>query len=147
MITLNVIKKLLAKKYNMKDLGKVKTIIEWQVTKNTAACTMKIDQSAFIRDLIIEKRLNKCNANVIPMKTGLSLKMLEPNDYDKTDLHIYQQLIGKLIYLAYETRPDIVFVIGQLNRYNADPRKGHLRAVKKVVRYLKRIMQMGLIFG
>lgn len=32
--------------------------------------TMKIDQSAFIRDLVIEEGLTDCNAPVIPMKAG-----------------------------------------------------------------------------
>lgn len=68
MAVLKTLKKLLAKEYEMKDLGEVKTIIGWQITRDTAARTMKIDQSAFIRDLDIEKILTECNANVIPMK-------------------------------------------------------------------------------
>ncbi len=51
------------------------------------------------------------------------------------------------MYLACGTRPDIAFVVSQLSKYNADPRKGHLQVAKKVVRYLKGIMQMGLVFG
>lgn len=43
--------------------------------------------------------------------------------------------------------PDISFVIGQLNKQNANPRKGHLWVAKRVVRYLKRTIKMGLIFG
>lgn len=48
MTILNTKKKSLAKEYNMKNLGEVKTIIKWQVTRDTIAYTMKIDQSAFI---------------------------------------------------------------------------------------------------
>ena len=50
------------------------------------------------------------------------------------------------MYLAYKTRPDIAFMVGQLTKYNANPRKSHLQVAKKVVRYLKGIMQMGLVF-
>lgn len=107
----------------MKDLDKVKTIIGWQVTRNTAASTIKINQSAFFRDLIIEKSLIEYNANVIPMKARSSIEMLKLDDYNKTNLNTYQQLIRKLIYLAYGTRSDIAFVLGQLNRHNANPRK------------------------
>ena len=131
----------------MKDLGEINTIIGWQITRDTAMRTMKIDQSAFIRDLVIEEGLEECNANVIPMKVGSAINMLDPEDYDETDLHEYQRLIGKLMYLSCGTRPDIAFAVGQLSRHNADPRKGHLRAAKRVVRYLKGAMQMGLIFG
>lgn len=52
----------LAKEYDTKDLGEVKTIIGWQVSRDTALETMKIDQSAFIRDLVIKEGLTECNA-------------------------------------------------------------------------------------
>ncbi len=127
------LKKSLLKEYNTKDLGEVKTIIGWQISRDNALGTMKINQSAFIRDLVIEERLTECNANVIPMKTGSTIEMSEPEDYREVDLRTYQRLIGKLIYLACGTRPDIAFVVGQLSRHNANPRKGHLRAAKRVV--------------
>lgn len=41
--------------------------------------------------------------------------------------------MGKLIYLAYGIRLDIVFVVGQLSKYNTDPKKRHLRATKRIV--------------
>lgn len=73
-----VSKKSLSKKYNTKDLRIIKTIIQWQINKDTMSGTMKISQSAFIQDLVIEKGLIKCNTNVIPMKTGSVIKMTEP---------------------------------------------------------------------
>lgn len=94
---------------------------------------MKIDQSAFIQDLVIEKGLTECNANVIPMKADSAIEMSEPKDYEEADLSTYQRLIGKLLYLLCGTRSDIAFVVGQLSRHNADPRKDHLQAAKRVV--------------
>ena len=147
MATLKALKKLLGKKYEMKDLGEVKTIIGWQITRDLAVRTIKIDQSAFIRDLVIEEGLTNCNANVIPMKVGSAIEINDSEDYEETELREYQHLISKLMYLAYGTRSDITFMVGQLSRYNADPRKGHLRVAKKVVRYLKSTIQIGLVFG
>ena len=147
MATLEALKKLLGKKYEMKDLGEVKTIIGWQIMRDLAARILKIDQSAFIRDLVIKEGLTDCNANVIPMKAGSAIEMNDSDDYEETELREYQRLIGKLIYLACGTRPDIAFVVGQLSRHNTDPRKGHLRAAKRVIRYLKGTIQMGLVFG
>lgn len=42
---------------------------------------MKIYQLAFIRDLVIDKRLTNCNTNVISMKVGLFIKMMDLEDY------------------------------------------------------------------
>lgn len=83
-------KKLLVTEYNMKDLSEVKTIIRWQVTRDPATRIMKIDQSAFIRDLLIKEGLTDCNANIILMKTGSAIKMSKLDNYDKINNHIYQ---------------------------------------------------------
>lgn len=63
------------------------------------ASIMKIYQSVFLKDLVIEEELTNYNTNIIPMKTSLSIKMTDAKDYKKADLHIYQRFIGKLIYL------------------------------------------------
>ena len=47
---------------------------------------MKIDQSAFIRDLVIKKKLTECNPNVIPQKTNSEIDMSEVGDYEETNL-------------------------------------------------------------
>ena len=124
--TLQTLKDMLAKKDEMQDLSKVKTIIGWQITRDAAIQMMKINQSAFIRDLVIEEGLIKCNTNVITIRAGSAIEMFDPNDYDKTDFHGYQCLIGKLMYLACGTRLNIAFVVGQLSKHYADPRKGHI---------------------
>lgn len=50
---------------------------------------MKIDQSAFIRDLVIEEGLIDCNANVISIKARSLIKMGDSEDYKETDLQEY----------------------------------------------------------
>ncbi len=147
MAIFETLKKSLSKEYDTKDLGEVKTIIGWHISRDNASRTMKIDHSVFIRDFVIEGGLTECNANVIHMKAGSAIEMTEPEDYEETDLHMYKRLVGKLMNLASETRPDIAFVVGQLSKHNVDPKKDHLQAAKRVVRYLRRIMKMGLIFG
>lgn len=78
--------------------------------------------------------MNNFNSVNIPMKTSHFIKMTEYNNYEKAEIKLYQQLIGKLIYLSCGTRPDIVFAIRQLNKHNLDPKIGHITALKKVVR-------------
>ena len=93
MATLKALKVSLAKEYDTKDLRKVKTIIRWQIHRDLAADTMKIDQSAFVQDLVIKEGLTHCNANIIPIKAGLSIEMPDPEDYKEADLCIYQRII------------------------------------------------------
>lgn len=111
------------------------------------AGTMKINQSMFVQNLVIKKRLTNCNANVIPMKAGLFIHMSGLANYKEVNLCIYQCLIRKLMYFAWDTRPNIAFAVGQPSKHNPNLKKTHFRAVKRVVRYLKRIIEIGLTFG
>ena len=47
---------------------------------------MKIDQSAFIRNLVIKKKLTECNPNVIPQKTDSAIDISEVGDYKEINL-------------------------------------------------------------
>ena len=147
MTAFSSLKESLSRKYDMKDMGDVKTIIGWHVIRDRSTKILRIYQSAYIRDLLEEENLNDCNVATILMKAGSTIKMNEPNDYDEVDFVTYQRLIGKLIYLACGTRPNIAFAVGRLGKHNTDLRKGHLRAVKQVVRYLKGTMHLELIYG
>lgn len=65
---IKILKKLLAKEYKMKDLRKVRTIIGWQIIKDTIVCIMKINLSAFLKDLVIKIGYTQYNANIIPIE-------------------------------------------------------------------------------
>lgn len=49
------------------------------------------------------------------------MKMCKSDNYNKTDIHIYQQLIGKLIYLVCGIRSDIALAVEQLSKHKANP--------------------------
>lgn len=91
--------------------------------------------------------MSSCHPTVLLMKAGSSFTLNQAGDHLQTELVAYQRLIGKLIYLACETRPDIAFVVGQLSRHNSDPRVGHIRIAKQSVRYLKGTSTLGIIWG
>lgn len=107
---------------------------------------LKIDQSAFICDLVEEEGMQDCNPVNTSMKTGNFIEMQDKDNYEEVNLKVYQCLIDKFIYLFCKTRPDISFVIGQLSKRNVDPRVGYLKAAKQVIRYLKEMMYLDLIY-
>lgn len=57
---------------------------------------------------------------ILPVKTGFTLILDQARDHQHVDFIAYHRLIGKLIYLSCEIRPDIAFVVGQLSRHNLD---------------------------
>ena len=51
------------------------------------------------------------------------------------------------MYLANCTRPDIVFSISLLVKYNSSPTQRHLNGIKHVLRYLGGTIDMSLFYS
>ncbi|XP_015168416.1 uncharacterized mitochondrial protein AtMg00240-like [Solanum tuberosum] len=68
------------------------------------------------------------------------------NDHVLTDKGPYQRLIGRLLYLTL-ARPDIGFAVQTLSQFLQCPKKSHMEAALKVVRYIKREPAMGVLMS
>ncbi|GKD84768.1 retrovirus-related pol polyprotein from transposon TNT 1-94 [Tanacetum coccineum] len=55
----------------------------------------------------------------------------------------FRGMVGSLMYLT-ASRPDLVFAVCMCTRYQAKPTKKHFEAIKRVFRYLKGTINMGL---
>ena len=66
-------------------------------------------------------------------------------DDPKSDgLFNYRSVLGMLMYLGNNTRPDCSFAIHQCARFSSDPRIPHEKAVKRIGRYLAGTKDKGL---
>nr|GEX08545.1 putative ribonuclease H-like domain-containing protein [Tanacetum cinerariifolium] len=57
----------------------------------------------------------------------------------------YQRMVGKLIYLSH-TGPDIAYDVGVVSQFMHQPQKNHMKAVMRILRYLKGTMGHGVLF-
>jgi hypothetical protein len=77
----------------------------------------------------------------------VSLKLHAFKDEPPFDLDFnYRSAVGKLNYLAQTTRPDIMYATHQIAKYSSDPRQSHGEAILYLVRYLKKMRDLGLKF-
>jgi hypothetical protein len=58
----------------------------------------------------------------------------------------YLSVIGALMYLTNNTRPDIAFTINCLTRYSATPTMYHWNGIKNILRYLNGTIDLCLFF-
>lgn len=80
---------------------------------------------------------------ITPMDPNVKLHQFEARELE--DATLCRTDIGSLIYLTL-TRPDLAFCIGVLNRFMQKPRRTHLHAVKRVLRYVKVTIGLGISF-
>lgn len=57
----------------------------------------------------------------------------------------YPSVVGMMLYLSSNSRPDIAFAVHQCARFSHCPRAIHEQAVKRIARYLKGTRNQGLI--
>ena len=53
-----------------------------------------------------------------------------------TDTWSYRSIVGMLLYLSTNTRPDIAYAVSQVARFSNNPKQSHAKAIKTIVRYL-----------
>ena len=134
-----VFKDLKAKGYVLTDEGPLLAFLGLQVKKE--ADGIELTQPAFIERIIEQVGLKDERMHDTPADTILGRD--EEGQERKTDFH-YRSVIGQLNYLAATTRPEIQFAVHQCARFSQDPKMSHEKAVKRIVRYLKRTKEKGL---
>ncbi|GJX49993.1 retrovirus-related pol polyprotein from transposon TNT 1-94 [Tanacetum coccineum] len=105
------------------------------------ACYIFINQSKYILDILKRFGMENCDTVPTPMVEQAKLKLdLVGKPVDHTD---YRSMIGSLMYLT-SSRPDIMFATCMCARYQANPNEHHVSAVKRIFRYLKGTINLGL---
>ncbi|KAE8974397.1 hypothetical protein PR003_g14457 [Phytophthora rubi] len=111
--------------------------------------TLGTSQKAYIESII--KKVGQENAK--PCLTQLEpdvhlTKADEPQteeDKAKMKLKPYRTLVGSLVYLACGTRPDISVAVAKISRFLENPGEKHWDAGMKVVRYLLKTKDVGIV--
>nr|GEW56100.1 hypothetical protein [Tanacetum cinerariifolium] len=88
-------------------------------------------------------QMENCDTVLTPMVEQAKLKLdLVGKPVDHTDYH---SMIGSLMYVT-SSRPDIMFATSMCARYQANPNEHHVSAVKRIFRYLKGTISLGLCY-
>lgn len=105
---------------------------------------INLQQTNYINKILRRYDLDECN----PVKTPgvINQKIDEFDNSPTVDPHLYQEMIGSLMYLSTGTRPDITFHVNSLSQYNKNPKQVHLTAVKRIYRYLKGTKNLKLTY-
>ena len=100
-----------------------------------------INQEKYIRDLLKKFNLEDVKAKNTPMGSSIKLDMDEKGK--SVDQTKYRGMIGSLLYLT-ASRPDIMYSVCLCARFQACPKESHLNVIKRIFRYLKDTIDIGL---
>lgn len=135
----NEIKMKLNNTFRMKDLGPASSCLGIRITRENGA--VALDQEAYIESVLSRFNMQHAKAVSTPMNSSLKLtKEMAPQTADEVSKMKeipYQEAVGSIMYLAQCTRPDVLFAVSQLSRFNVNPGPKHWEAVKHLLRYLR----------
>ncbi|XP_021715540.1 uncharacterized protein LOC110683467 [Chenopodium quinoa] len=94
-------------------------------------------------ELIKKYKLDNAKTNNTLM--GIATRLDEDPTGTCVNQSIYRGMIGSLLYLK-ASRPDISFSVGLCARFQANPKESHLKAVKRILRYLKGAYDLSLFY-
>ena len=100
-------------------------------------------QKGLIDKIIAATDMEGCNPKHTPaLKAALGL---DPDGEPIAEEWSYPSIVGMLLYLSTNTRPDIAFAVSQVARYTHNPKKSHASAIKHLIRYLSKTKDKGII--
>lgn len=145
------VKNHLKKRYTMKDDGEARWFLAVKVRRDKERGIMELSQTAYIEDILRGTGMLHCNPWSTPARPNEVLtKSNQPaTELEKAEMLTkpYRETVGKLVYLAGATRPDISYAVGQCSRFVADPRPQHWQAVEHILHYLAGTKTYGLQFN
>jgi hypothetical protein len=131
--------RIMVQKFEMSMMGELRYYLGFQI-KQLQEGTF-ISQTKYIQDILKKFGMKDAKPIKIPMGTNghLDLDM----GGKSVDQKVYRSMIGSLLYLC-ASRPDILLSVYMCARFQADPKEVHLRAVKRIMRYLVYTPKFGL---
>ncbi|GKC98154.1 retrovirus-related pol polyprotein from transposon TNT 1-94 [Tanacetum coccineum] len=125
--------------FQMSMMGQMSFFLGLQVSPNPKG--IFINQSKYALEIFKKYGFDTSTPIDTPMAERPNLdedkggKLIDPTHF--------HGMVGSLMYLS-ASRPDIVFAVCMCARYQAKPTDKHLHAIKRIFRYLKGTIHMGL---
>jgi hypothetical protein len=135
------LKKLLKQKFEMKDLGELCYFLNIEVIQSPKGIWLL--QRQYALNKLFEYGMTGCKPISIPLEQNVKLSVDEGDLVEDTIM--YKRTMGSLIYITI-TRPNLSYAVGMVSQFMQTPRKPHLDAVRRILRYIKHILQCGIFY-
>ena len=126
--------------------GKFEWFLGVRYTYDHATGSVQADQESTIDRLLDKYGLTNCNSSKVPMRpdTDLAGLPISPLAEKTTMKSAFCMLVGELMYIAINTRPEISYAVNQCSRYMTKATKAHYEVLKHILRYLAGVKHLRL---
>ena len=129
-------------------MRELKHFLEIQVQRDQEHRQIHIDQSEYINTILEKYDLADYNLITTSIATGTRLRKSTPDDNNlMKDSKEYQSIIESQMYAILYTKPDLAYAISQVSQFSNLSNTSHYAIAKHVLRYLKEILHVDIIFS
>jgi hypothetical protein len=140
-VDISDLKKLLKQKFEMKDLGELRYFLGIEVIQSPKGIWLL--QRQYALNKLSEYGMTGCKPISIPLEQNVKLSADEGDLVEDTTM--YRRIVGSLIYMTI-TRPNLSYAVGVVSQFMQTPRKPHLDAVRRILRYIKHTLHCGIFY-
>ncbi|KAG8484776.1 hypothetical protein CXB51_021144 [Gossypium anomalum] len=140
-VLVNEFKAQMQEVFDMTDLGVMTYFLGMEVNQTNRG--IFISQHAFSLKILDKFSMQNCKPVSTPIAQGEKLSSI--GDHVRVDEKEYRSLVGCLLYLT-ATRPDLIHAVSLLARFMHCCNVLHFRAAKRVLRYIKGTLRLGMLF-
>jgi hypothetical protein len=143
----SLLKAQLVQRFNTKDMGPSTWILGMRITRNRKARTIALDQELYVTKALQRYGMQDCKPVSTPEFIGSVSGCSEAELQAPADIHLFQEIVGTLMYAAISCRLDIAHAVHALASDMQAPTGRSMLAAKRVLRYLAGTKDIGLVFG
>ena len=130
--------------FQLRDEGQVGDFLGIRIEK-LGERTFHLTQTGLTNKVLKAASMEDCNPVLTPSSI-VPLAIDKDGDVFEEDWE-YATIVGMLMYLAKNSRPNIAYAIRQCARFTHAPRKSHVVGIKRILRYLQGTKDKGLILN
>jgi len=127
--------------FALKDLGDLHYFLGIEVSKVRDG--ILLTQEKYASDILRRVGMTDCKPVAAPLSVSEKLSAHEGSPLGPDDATNYRSVVGALQYLTL-TRPDISFAVNKVCQFLHAPMTVHWTAVKRILRYIKLMVKLGL---
>ena len=128
MTVISDVKKALEATFNMENRGRIHWFLGLRIQREEGKVT--VDQERYIKTMLVWFQTDQCKPSRTPVVLNLKLQTTQNGD-EEVDQRIYRSLVGSLLHLAKQERPEIMFTVNILSRHINTPSNQHWMCGKK----------------
>lgn len=121
----------------MKDLGRAEKILGFRITWKSHG--EELDQENYVERILGEFGMLECKPHGTLLLLDLTSDWMTICHRSRTqNMLLFRRIMGRVMFFATSTRPDLIIATNRLSQYLASPKKVPLAAAKHILRYLRK---------